>query len=156
MLAQTEAENKEKSMVEWLMIIVIIGILMASFLQYFFKQENQLTETGFQALANNFSTQVQAVHGQWMMDGQPNVVLLKEMSGIQTLATVNQHGWVSGDNCYNIWQQVMNLPLEFLKQPISVIEVVKNNVVESTICRFSINEKIYFDYHLLTGKVKSN
>lgn len=156
MTRTSDIESEEKSMAELLIIVVVIGVLMASFIRYFFKQENNITDAGYQALANNFASQVQSVHAQWLMDGQPSVVVVKEVSGKKTAIAVNQQGWIASENCHGVWQQVMDMPLEFLKQPISVIELITNNQQSSAICRFAISENVYFDYHLSSGKVVSN
>ena len=103
MTLQSDAEKKERSLAELVIIVVIIAVLMASFIHYFFKQENNITDAGFAALANNFATRVQTVHAKWLMDNKPDVVTVKDQTGQVEEFEVNEFGWVDGPNCHKVW-----------------------------------------------------
>ena len=159
---QTKAIGRDKSMTELLVIIIVLGLLMASFIGAFFEQEKKINDAGFNALANNFASQVQAIRGQWMMDGRPNRLMLKEVSGRQSNVTVNKLGWVTAENCQAIWLSVLDIPLTFMNQPVGVVAkvVAGGDNLDATSqtysCRYALNEHIFFDYMLLSGKVVVN
>ena len=72
---------------------------MANFWQRFDENEHVFTDTGFNALANSFTTKVQIVHAQWLMDKQPNIVKVKDVQGDSQRIAVNKYGWIdSNDN----------------------------------------------------------
>ena len=151
------SEKKEKSLAEQLIIVVIISVLMATFWRQFNVNEQAISDTGFKALANSFTTKVQTVHAQWFMDKQPNIVSLKDAQGNVEKISVNQHGWVDTlddeQRCLKIWQQVMNLPLVFIKQPISVVTIKRAQSAQYPVCRYGLNELSYFEYNIKTGKI---
>ncbi|MCO4799929.1 MAG: hypothetical protein KC484_11960 [Colwelliaceae bacterium] len=158
MANQTELNSREKTLGENVIIIALITVLMASFLYYFFKQEQRFTEVGFDAVARNFSSSVMAVRAQWFMDGQPDEVVLKEKDQPTLVLKVNNKGWIdfSGekDSCQKIWQTLMATDLSFLNQPIVVVEI-KNELQGNikNICRYSLSSGESFDYQIETGKV---
>jgi len=154
MSLQSDAEKKEQSLSELVIIVVIIAVLMASFISYFFKQEQNITHAGFTALANRFMSQVQAIHASWLMDNKPDEVKVKDQTGNIDWVKVNKQGWIDRENCQLIWQAVMDAPLELLKQPIAAIDIIDNDKPSLNRCRFALNEKIYFEYFQKTGKVK--
>lgn len=123
MLKQAVAEHKERTMFELIIIGVLITLLMANFLYAFFKQESSIEEAGFRALANRFTTKVNAIHGQWLMDSRPEIIRLRDNLGNTKQIKVNQFGWPDGNSCEMIWQLVLEMPLTLLNQPISVLEL---------------------------------
>ncbi|WP_448553215.1 hypothetical protein [Thalassotalea montiporae] len=161
MLKQVVAEHKERTVLELIIIGVLITLLMANFLYAFFKQESSIEEAGFRALANRFTTKVNAIHGQWLMDGRPQVIELRDNLGQTNKVKVNQFGWPDGINCEAIWQLVLDMPLELLNQPISVLELntqsvaVENNdnLSIDKVCRYYFTQGQYFDYQRHSGKV---
>ena len=159
---QAKAIGRDKSMTELLVIIIVLGLLMASFISAFFEQEEEINDVGFSALANNFASQVQAIRGQWMMDGRPSRLILKEVSGRQSTVVVNHLGWVTAESCQAIWQSVLDIPLTFMNQPVGVVAKIvagEDNLdltSQTHSCRYALNELIFFDYMLLSGKVVVN
>lgn len=159
---QAKAIGRDKSMTELLVIVIVLGLLMASFISAFFEQEEEINDAGFNALANNFASQVQAIRGQWMMDGRPSRLVLKEVSGRQSTVIVNELGWVTAETCQAIWQSVLDIPLTFMNQPVGVVAKIvagdeNLDVISQThSCRYALNEHIFFDYLLLSGKVVVN
>lgn len=151
-------EKKEKSMIELIIIVAVIAILMGSFINQFFKQQQQITDTGFESLAHKFSSKVQVVHGQWFMDKQPNVVVLSSFnSEKKELVSVNDFGWIDSDNqganCQQIWQVAMDMPMNFMQKPVVALELVQDTKQGRT-CRYQLAEGLYFDYNTRTGKVQ--
>ncbi|MCW8832304.1 MAG: hypothetical protein OQK09_11650 [Colwellia sp.] len=158
------SEKNEKSLAEFVMIVVLVGVLMSIFINYFIKQEDQFSEAGFKRLAQNFTTKIATVHAQWLMDKQPSVVELASInSTTKQLIAVNKQGWVDVNNdslvCERIWQAVMESPLSFMKQSITAIEVRKYTAQPSPrvnlACRYVLPNGVYFDYNRLNGKVSA-
>lgn len=146
------------------MIVVLVGVLMSIFINYFIKQEAQFSEAGFKTLAQNFTTKVAAIHAQWLMDKQPNVVQLASINNTEKqLITVNEQGWVDVKQtllvCEHIWQLVMESPLSLMKQSIVAIEVrdftAQSPHQISPVCRYVLSNGAYFDYNRLNGKVSA-
>ncbi|REL28165.1 hypothetical protein DXX93_17410 [Thalassotalea euphylliae] len=158
MRRQIAAEHKERTVFELIIIGVLIALLMANFLHSFLKQEGSISEAGFRALGNRFTTQVHAIHGQWLMDGQPSVVKLRDSQGQINQVTVNRFGWPDGDSCEHIWLQVLEMPMSLLNQPISALALntqsPENNArAVQRVCRYYFSENQYFDYQRHSGKV---
>ncbi|MBA6336736.1 MULTISPECIES: hypothetical protein [unclassified Colwellia] len=171
MTLQQVSAKKGKSLAENLIILAMIGLLMATFLYYFFKQEQHLSRVGFDSVANTFSARVIGIHAQWFMDNKPSWVLIKEATAVNgdrenNRIAVNKLGWVdiatvnslSNENeCQKIWQQVLATPMIYIKQPISAVIVnIKTNQVgqqQKYLCQYSLPSGEYFEYHPSNGKV---
>ncbi len=171
MTLQQVSDKKGKSMAENLIIMVMLGLLMASFIYYFFKQEAHFTKVGFDAVANSFSARITGIHAQWFMDKQPRWVIIKETTTINgnpenIRVAVNSAGWVdisteeylNGENgCQLIWQQVLATPMVYMKQPISAVLVNvsydNERQQQSHSCQYSLPSGEYFEYQPSNGKV---
>jgi len=171
MTLQQVSDKKGKSMAENLIIMVMLGLLMASFIYYFFKQEAHFTKVGFDAVANSFSARITGIHAQWFMDKQPRWVIIKETTTINgnrenIRVAVNSAGWVDisteeylnvENGCQLIWQQVLATPMVYMKQPISavLVNVSINNETQqkSHSCQYSLPSGEYFEYQPSNGKV---
>lgn len=161
MTAQQVADKTGKSLSENLVVIVLVGVFMASFIFYFFKQEGQLTRAGFENVRNVFSARVNAIHAQWFMDMQPRFVEIEsslvQPKGEKLRVSVNKAGWVDVDNsglvCQKIWHFVMETPLVFMKQPIAavLIESQGNHVLRY--CQYSLPSGEFFTYQSGKGIV---
>jgi hypothetical protein len=158
----TNSEKKEKSLAEFLVIIALVGVMMAVFINYFIKSEDQFSHAGFSTLAQSFNTKVSAVHAQWLMDKQPNTVLLASLNKNEKQAMpVNSSGWVDVKQnqlaCESIWQLIMETPMSLMKFSISAIEVHDNTkeqgVQVKALCRYSLLDGSYFHYNRTNGKV---
>ncbi len=66
----SNSEKKEQSLAEFVVIVALVGVLMAVFINFFIKNESQFIRAGFTTIAQTFNTKVSAVHAQWMMDKQ--------------------------------------------------------------------------------------
>ncbi len=171
-MANAAVEKREKSLGEMIVVILAFALLMATFIHYFFKNEAQITEAGFNNLAANFASKVMLIRSQWLMDGRPDKVKIVEFDALtgqkkSHVVSVNKSGWV--DNalqalaCQKIWQDVMLMPMRFAKQPISAIRLQHNKVSyedkkqkkSATLCRFSIQSGHFFEYSAQNGKVSS-
>jgi len=167
MSRQLVAEKKEKSLAEQIVVIVLFSLLMAGFISFFLKQEKQITQAGFTTLANTFSAKIVSVHSQWFMDKKPPAVIVntfpadelsaKKSASNKQVVPVNANGWIDTKAqelaCNDIWQHVMQLPLVFIKSPISAVEVKKKLNHQGRICRYGIPSGEYFEYHTRSGRV---
>jgi len=149
--------KREKSLAENVVIIALLGLLMSSFIYYFFKQDKQITKVGFDNVASNFASRVTAIRAQWFMDGQPAIVSTKNnVTGVQHIR-VNKKGWVDfgGEQltCANIWQAVMDTELVFMKQPVVVLMLENNLKDRHVVCQYALPSGETFDYQMQTGKV---
>jgi len=155
MTKQAAITKREKSLSENIIIIAGLGIMMASFIFYFFKQEQQLTQTGFGYVAGNFSSRVMAIRAQWFMENQPSMLKVNDENA--KLISVNRQGWVdyqnAPQNCEKIWRAVMDSELVFMKQPIVVILLEKTLHQKDRSCRYGLPSGEYFDYHMNRGQV---
>jgi len=158
----TNSEKKEKSLAEFIVIIALVGVMMAVFINYFSKSKTQFTQAGFSTLAQSFNTKVSAVHAQWLMDKQPNIVLLASFNKKEKQAiSVNNAGWVDVKQkklaCEAIWQLIMETPMNLMKFSISAIEVHdttnKQHDKAKVQCRYALLDGSYFHYNRTNGKV---
>jgi len=156
MSKETDANSRERTLGENIIILSIVAILMGAFIFYFFKQEQRFTEAGFKSIASKFSLKVTAIRAQWFMDNQPDAVLVKE-AGVKQLISVNKNGWVDftneSESCQKIWFAVIGNKLEFMNQPVTVMEIFDRKTRQLTTCRYSLVRGEYFDYLLTSGKV---
>lgn len=162
----SNSEKKEQSLAEFIVIVALVGVLMAVFINYFIKNEAQFTHAGFATIAQNFTTKVNAVHAQWMMDGQPKIVYLASLDKEQKQAiSVNKAGWIDVAQqqlpCDKIWQLVMEVPMSSIKFSVSVIEVhtayrkyqSEQGGREINLCRYVLRDGSYFQYNRANGEV---
>lgn len=161
-MAISNSEKKEKSLAEFIVIIALVGVMMAVFINYSIKSEAQFTQAGFSTLAQSFNTKVSAVHAQWLMDKQPNIVLLASFNKKEKQAiSVNNAGWVDVKQkklaCEAIWQLIMETPMSLMKFSISVIEVHDTTNEQhdkaKILCRYALLDGSYFHYNRVNGKV---
>ncbi len=160
MTSQQVAEKSEKSLGEMLVVVVLVALLMASFIFYFFKHQGQLTRAGFESVSNVFSARVNGIHAQWFMELQPqNITIDSSTEGDSKIVVpVNDDGWVDVQNsalrCQSIWQYVMESPLIYMKQPIGAVLVESQGEHSISYCQFSLPSGEYFTYQSNNGKVK--
>lgn len=155
------AERKERSMIEVLVIVVLMGALAVVFISSFFKQEQQLSNAAFESRVQEFSSRVQVIHAQWMMDKQPNVVQLRILHSkeIETV-TVNKKGWVDSSSgtspCQDIWYMATGAPLIFMNSPVTVIDIERAGEA-GRVCKYLAGDEdqLYaFEYSPSNGKIK--
>lgn len=163
----SNGEKKDKSLAEFVWIIVLIGIMMAIFIKLYIKNESQFIQAGFASIAQTFTTKVNVVHAQWMMDNQPDIVYLASLNDDKKQAiTVNNAGWLDVKKiplpCEAIWQLIMETPITSMKLQISAIEVHTFNELgeseyqsefEQSQCRYVLLDGSYFQYNRTNGKV---
>lgn len=161
----SNSEKKEKSLAEFVVIVALVGVLMAIFINFFNKNEAQFTQAGFTAVAQSFSTKVNTVHAQWLMDRQPNMVYLASLnSKTKQAIPVNKAGWIDVNEkqlaCEKIWLLVMEVPISKMSYPISIIEMnilddekLRENNHSNTECRYVLQDGSYFQYNRTKGQV---
>ena len=162
----SNSEKKEKSLAEFVVIVALVGVMMAVFINFYIKNESQFTQAGFATIAQSFNTKVNTVHAQWMMDKQPNVVYLASLNNEKKQAVpVNKAGWIDVQqtqlSCDTIWQLVMEMPISAMKFPVSAIEVhtslgkqrSKDGDSIKSECRYVLLDGSYFQYNRAKGKV---
>ncbi|PKI13156.1 hypothetical protein [Colwellia sp. 12G3] len=152
-------EKKQASIIEFLIVIIIVAVLMKLLIDLFFSQQEKITNTVFVGLAQSFTSKVNVVHGQWLMDEQPNVVVLSRLSSNEKqYVNVNRFGWIDNNHtslaCHNIWQQTLAMPLQVVKSVVIAIEIHNKAIKNGRLCRYSIANGQSFDYRTDTGKVK--
>ncbi|MBU2870306.1 hypothetical protein [Colwellia sp. E2M01] len=153
------SEKKQGSMVELLVVIVVVMIMMKLLLDVFFSQQEKITDTAFTGLAQSFMSKVNVVHGQWLMDRQPETVVLSQLSSSEKqYIKVNKFGWIDSKNhrlaCHDIWQQTLAVPLKVVKSTVVAIEIQNKVIKNGRLCRYSIANGQSFDYRSDTGKIK--
>jgi len=154
-------DKKQRSVYEFVIVVVIVAIMMKLLIDVFFSQQAKVTNTAFSSLSQNFTSKVNVVHGQWLMDKQPNIVVLNRInSNERAFINVNSKGWVDSEHtslaCHKIWQQILAMPLQVVKSKVIAIEIQNNTNKIGRLCRYSIANGQYFDYRSDTGKVRLN
>ncbi|TWX70682.1 hypothetical protein ESZ36_03185 [Colwellia demingiae] len=153
------SEKKQRSIIEFLVVVVIIAIMMKLLIDVFFSQQAKITNTAFVGLAQSFTSKVNVIHGQWLMDKQPSTVVLNRLdSKVKEFIHVNNMGWVDNEHaslaCHQIWQQTLAMPLHVVKSKVIAIEIKNKAIKNGRLCRYSIANGQSFDYRSDTGKVK--
>lgn len=155
------SEKKQASIVEFLIALIFIGVMMKLVISTYFNQEVNVTNAAFTGLAQNFTSKLNVVHGQWMMDEQPQFVVLSSLHSQEKQSIfVNDLGWIDSEYstlaCQNIWQQVLDMPLEVVNSPVTAIEIHNISIKNGRLCRYSIANGRSFDYRSDIGKVKQH
>ncbi len=161
--------KKSNSANRFIVVILIISILMAVFLNFIFSYEKSIEQTGFKAISAYFTDKILVVKSQWLMLGKPESVKLKVTEKNQPSEIsiyVNQLGWVDSSQsknvCEDIWLSVMEKPLTFFNEPIKATliknQLIKNNNEHASrfwghYCRYSTQDGRYFDYDSHIGSV---
>lgn len=172
----TQTEKKEKSLAELIVIVALVGVMMAVFIKYFIENEDQFIKAGFSVVSQTFSTKVTAVHAQWMMDRQPNIVYLASLNRKNKQAVpVNKAGWIDVKQallpCEAIWLLVIEEPMHSMHFSVSAIEIhssepleqgktkrgenQEQHRIENTVCRYVLLNGSYFQYNRAKGKVSN-
>ncbi len=151
-------EKRERSMAELIVVIVLFSLLMATFISSFMTQKEQISQAGFERLADNFFSKVNVVRSQWFMDQKPNVVILSELgSNKNERISINQWGWLDVNNdflaCHAIWKLALDAPMEFMKSPVSAVEIKSASGQQGRVCRYGIDNGHFFEYYSASGKV---
>ncbi len=168
MSGNKSVDKREKSMAEFVVVIIIFAVLMKIFINYFSEQEPRITTTGFTAIAQNFNNTIMVVHAQWFMEQKPNVIWLATSNKKDKVAvTVNKKGWLDIPKqtinetihltkmtpCESIWQLAMTIPMQLMKFSIAAIELRDKGLGDFHRCRYLLPSGQYFDYYSETGKV---
>lgn len=160
----SNSEKNEKSLAEFIMIVVLVGILMSVIINYYIKQEAQLSDVGFKTLAQKFTAKISTTHVQWLMDKQPNIVAVALLnSSTKQHITVNKQGWIDVKRtplaCERIWRLVMESPLNFMQQSIAALELRTTSMNQAQqanmVCRYILPSGAYFDYNPFNGNVSA-
>jgi len=151
--------DKKKSITEFIIVIIIIGILMKVFIDFFFEQRAKVSNSLLVAITQQFATKVNLVHSAWLTSSQPQVVKLRQLSGKGSqLVPVNTQGWVdvkgSNQKCQRIWQHVLIMPLLVANTEVVVLDINVEPASGKYICRYQLTSGEFFDYYPKNGKVK--
>lgn len=157
-------DKREKSMAEFVVVIILFAVLMKVFISYISDQEKNISSAGFSTLAQNFNSTILTVHAQWLMEGKPEIIWLASLDKKNKLAiTINKKGWLdvhnqssglkSRTNCENIWQLAMTIPMQLMKLSIAAIELRGKTSNDYHYCRYLLPSGDYFEYSSETGKV---
>ena len=151
------------SQIKVLLIVVIVLVLMATFLSYFNKNEEDLYKTSMAASAAEFTSKVLLIHSQWFMTGKPDSVTIKErLPGSNEefeskVFNLNEFGWpdlvLDHDACERIWNKVTGAEMKVLNKSLFAVELKNNTKQKARICRYQLNERIYIEYNSSNGKI---
>lgn len=168
MTIQSAVKKRERSLMEVVIVVLLFLSLMAVFIHYFFKNEANMRATGFSNIVNTFAAQLTAIRSQWLMDGRPTAIKLAVHPLVKNgqnhrIVQLSANGWVISREyryqCQDIWKTVMATPMEFLQQPIVVIEVNRQHDDDARawnaelICRYQDAFGHSFEYNVANGKV---
>lgn len=153
--------RKQNSIIEFIIVLVFVGIMMKLLISTYFTQEAKVTDVAFSGLMQNFTSKLNVIHGQWLMDEQPNEVVLNRMNSKEKQSIhVNNMGWIDSKfaslACQNIWQQALGVPLQVLNTPVTAIEIQNISIKNGRLCRYSIANGQSFDYRSDIGKIKQH
>ena len=162
MIPSDPARNKkEKSIAENILVVILLVVLMGSFVEVFFKQEQEVTDGGFYSMKSTFTSKIMMVHAQWFIDTKPSSVKIKQSQDQQisySSIPVNHYGWVDVTDktlrCEKIWQFVMDMPLVFMKKSIVAIQINKASTAGHGSCRYQLSSSQFFDYDSASGRVE--
>lgn len=154
------------TLLEFIAVIVMIGVLSASALKYYADIVDDARIAGVQFLSGRFSAAVAGVHVKWMIDGRPKII---ELDGYHL--AVNAGGWPIGESrigakgtaniCQQLWESL-------LQNPSRLPDVIPTNSSgvqywstkpAKNVCRYNLvtrdSSQYYFEYYMENGRVRS-
>lgn len=112
---------------EFIVVVVVIGVLAASSLIYYEKTLEGTRRTGVEVLANRFTAAIALVRGQWIVEStiqvsqQPTPTWRVNVDN--TAIFLNEYGWPANtdggsaksndqtvDECYQVWNGILQNP----------------------------------------------
>lgn len=154
------------TLLEFIVVIVMIGVLSASALKYYTDIVDDARIAGVQFLSARFSSAVASVHVKWMLDGRPNRV---DLDGYHL--KINDGGWPIGqlglagksteNTCQQLWESLLQNPARLP----DVIPTDSKGVQYwsakpiNNVCRYNLvtrnSSEYYFEYYMDNGRVRS-
>lgn len=154
------------TLLEFIFVIVMIGILSAAALKYYADIVDDARVAGVQFLSARFATAVAGIHVKWMVDGRPNVI---DLDGYHV--QVNDGGWPVSESrikargtsnvCQQLWESL-------LQNPSALPDVMPSDSrgvqywspkPKNGVCRYNLitrdSSQYYFEYHMGNGRVRS-
>ncbi len=154
------------TLLEFIFVIVMIGILSATALKYYADIVDDARVAGVQFLSARFAASVAGVHVKWMVDGRPESV---NLDGYQL--TVNGSGWPVSESrlkskgrlnvCQQLWESL-------LQNPSALPDVIPSDSrgvrywsakPKNNVCRYNLitrdSNQYYFEYYMGNGRVRS-
>ncbi|WP_416307200.1 hypothetical protein [Neptunicella sp. SCSIO 80796] len=159
------SEERLRPLLLNLVVVLVVFILMASLVSYFYRSEPDLKKIAMSTLADNFAKSVVNAHWQWQAEGNPPRVLLvqynaegKEVN--RSPIPMSHLGWPKATpdkhGCEQLWRAVLDVPMTV--NNFHVIAEYYDGVHNSgdaleSMCRYRLPTGPYFDYKIYTGKV---
>jgi prepilin-type N-terminal cleavage/methylation domain-containing protein len=163
---------KGYSLLEFVVVVVLIGLVAAKGLKYYGQAIDDSRRVGIEALARNFTAAAAGIHAQWLIAGKKSGGRTIDMDNV--LIYINKNGWPAGTkktdkasanpalNCYQLWQALLQNPT-----PATVEGIEKRgrrpyhiSSMENGRCRYELvaasGVTHYFDYALESGQVFIN
>jgi hypothetical protein len=160
-------------MVTLSVMLALIGFLIGAF------EENEplISKEAVSNTAFSFSKSLSMIRTEWQMQGRKPAVYFREFDVDgnlldERIVKVTKVGWAYATNtfkeldCHETWRQVLNTTMTIQNQPLQALTLVVNTddtigigvayerKLASAICRFKVNELLWFDYTLSTGQVR--
>jgi len=179
--------NKGFTLVELILVVTIIGVLSAAGAVYYGKTVEDARRTGVEVMANRFTAAIALIRGQWIvestmqLEGKVPHTFRVDVDNIPIF--LNEYGWPantdgksnrstaqSAEQCYQLWQAVMQNPgVATVEGRVPDKSQAPNNPeakgkqryhisqVNNSMCRFELYTKPegthYFEYNLRNGQV---
>ncbi|WP_158771960.1 hypothetical protein [Paraglaciecola sp. L1A13] len=159
------SEERERSIFNNLVVVVVFTSLILGFIFYFNESSPNIRKIALQNLVEQFGKTTLNAHWQWQNEGRPSSILLIEYGaqgdeiGRHPLAMTHL-GWPrlepTSKGCAVLWQEILDLDLEVegFKMYAEFFDGVQlsNNALAS-ICRYRLSTGPYFEYKVYTGQV---
>ena len=155
------------TLLELIVVVVVIGVLMATSLKYYGEIVDDARKAGLQMLSSRFSAAVSNIHLKWVLEKHPDVIHAESAQLI-----MNRNGWPVAEvtlnkqknlnSCQQLWQSLFQNPAQLPDifpgdgQGIHYWAELR----DGKLCRYHLvsgeSKAFFFDYHLNTGKVVTN
>lgn len=160
------------SLLEFLVVITVIGIMMAVALQYLVGHVDQAEKTALKSMSRHMASSMSMLRNKWIVEGRrsSNGVAQVKLDG--DLVYLNRHGWPVATQleliqdkqqpalkCAQLWQLMMQNDVAVTVEGLGVrgdeayhISAPDENRCRYELARFPETEQ-YFDYYLSSGEV---
>lgn len=167
------SQERMRSLFINLTVVVVFVSLMLGFILHFEESTPNIKRVVLENLALQYAESVNNAHWQWQGEGRPAIVMLVDyapslnQSGElvekgRRAIFMSHLGWPkaepSSQGCEQLWQMVLNIPLEIngFKIYAEYYDGVKlsDSALDST-CRYRLSVGPYFEYKVYTGQVSA-
>jgi prepilin-type N-terminal cleavage/methylation domain-containing protein len=161
-----KSKQKGFTLIELITVVFIIAILMATSMRYYTVLLEDAQKAGVNTLARRFAAVTSQLHLKWAIVGKPTQIALDD-----AIILFNADGWPMGaitpyidkklGPCQQLWEALFKNSSELPDHLPADRRGIQywSSRPQTSVCRYQLvmksSDQHYFDYFLLSGRVKT-